>query len=279
MRTTKHFRKILLATDGSEQSAAAADTTISLALSSNAYVEVIHVLSTDEPSARGPKRLVDSIVSRMRLAGLGANGEVIAVGSDGVAAAITNESRSFNADLVVVGSRGLSEWQALLKHSVSHQLLLKLDCPLLVVRNRPAGAAGPKRLVVAVAGGDDVGPAIKASTAAASPGSKVLVVHVAQALFGAQGFAYVEPEEEASETVSTTVQALTDAGISASGFVAHGESVADVIAKVAREWEADMIVTGSSRMGDLASAIFGSVSHDLMHVSDRPVLIGERTTS
>ena len=277
-----------MATDGSEQSAAATDSTIALARSSNAELKVVHVWNLEVHHRHGhwdvevrseAEQLVDSVVSWMRAAGVSAEGEILRAGSNHVAAAIAGEARNFNADLVVVGSRGLSDWQAMRMHSVTHQLLAKLDCPLLVVRGRPAGSTGPLRIVVAVAGGDDVAPTVAAATAVATLGSKALVVHVAQAIFGAQGFAYVEPEAEASETVAGTVKLLTDAGITTSGFVAHAEPVGEVIAKVALEWDADLIVTSSSRMGDLASAILGSVSHDLLKVSERAVLIAERTTS
>ena len=40
--------------------------------------------------------------------------------------------------------------------------------------------------------------------------------------------------------------------------------------------KADLIVVGSSRMGDIGSLFLGSVSHDLLHMTDRPVLVAER---
>ena len=46
----------------------------------------------------------------------------------------------------------------------------------------------------------------------------------------------------------------------------------------AADWNADLIVVGSSRMGDIGSLFLGSVSHDLLHVTDRPVLIAERVS-
>ena len=48
------------------------------------------------------------------------------------------------------------------------------------------------------------------------------------------------------------------------------------MADIASDWKADLIVSGSSRMGNLAALILGSVSHDLLHVTDRPVLIAQR---
>jgi nucleotide-binding universal stress UspA family protein len=38
-------------------------------------------------------------------------------------------------------------------------------------------------------------------------------------------------------------------------------------------------VVGSSRMGDLGSLLVGSVSHGLLHATERPVLVAERVKS
>jgi nucleotide-binding universal stress UspA family protein len=51
------------------------------------------------------------------------------------------------------------------------------------------------------------------------------------------------------------------------------------VAEVAAGWNADLIVVGSSRIGDLGSLLLGSVSHDLLHGTKRPVLIAERVKS
>ncbi|HEV2139816.1 MAG TPA: universal stress protein, partial [Candidatus Dormibacteraeota bacterium] len=52
-----------------------------------------------------------------------------------IAEALAEAADQYHADLVVVGSRGLSDWQSLvLAHSVSHQLLTKVDCPVLIVK-------------------------------------------------------------------------------------------------------------------------------------------------
>jgi nucleotide-binding universal stress UspA family protein len=59
-------------------------------------------------------------------------------------------------------------------------------------------------------------------------------------------------------------------------LVPHSGPVAEVIAKVAETWDVDLIVVGSSRIGDLGSMVLGSVSHSLLRATERPVLIAER---
>jgi nucleotide-binding universal stress UspA family protein len=290
MDTSRGFSRILLATDGSEQAAAAVDATIELARFSSATVRVIHIWNLDVlqrdghwevEDRREARDLVNATVDRLTSAGLVAEGEVFRADSGHVATSIATVAREFSADLVVLGSRGLSDWQSMFRHSVSHKVLSVVDCPVLVVRGRPAGSAAKvHRILLAVAGGEDVAAAVKAAVGAASARvSTVMVVHVDQAIFGAQGFAYVESDEEIRDTMAAAIGLLRASGIEAEGLVARSGPVAKAIAEIATNWNADVIVVNSSRMGDLASMLVGSVSHDLLHISDRPVLIAERKRS
>lgn len=290
MNTPKGFEKILLATDGSQQGQAAVDATIELGRFSSAKVRVLHVWNLEVHHRDGhwdievrseAEQLVDAAVSRLQAAGLVADGEIYRADSHHVAAAIARVARGFSADLVVVGSRGLSDWQSMLKHSVSHQVLCAVDCPVLFVRGRPIGdIPGPPRLLLAIAGGDDIGPAVRAAVAVANvPGSRVVVVHVVQAIIGAQGFAYVESDDEIKATMAKAIRLLTDSGVEAEGMVVHTGPVAKSIADIAVSWNADLIVVGSSRMNDLGSLLLGSVSHGLLHATELPVLVAERVKS
>jgi nucleotide-binding universal stress UspA family protein len=284
MERAKGFERILLATDGSEQSTAAADAAISFATASSARVRVVHVWNLEVHHRHGfwdievhteAQGLVDAIVDRLLAAGVRADREISRADRGHVAGAVASAAHDFNADLVIVGSRGLSDWQSILKQSVSHQLLCSLRCPLLVVHTGSTViGAGGKRVLLAIAGGDDIGPCVAAAAAAAAmPGSEVLVVHVRQAFVGAQGFAYVEPEPEVRATMARTIELLHYAGVEAVGVVGRSGPVAAVVVELAASFKADVIVTGSRRAGDLSSLLLGSVSHDLMHSSDRPVLI------
>jgi nucleotide-binding universal stress UspA family protein len=287
MNTTKGFKRILLATDGSEHAQAAVEATITLGSPSSAEVLVVHVWNLevyqrdwqlDVEGRDEAARLVIKTVASLRKGGMAAEARICQANSDQVAATIGLAARDFKADLVVLGSRGLSDWQSIFKHSVSHQVLSAVDCPVLVVRERLAvNMSEPRRVLVAIAGGSDVAPCVRAAVAAApAPHSEVMVVHVAQTIFGAQGFAYVESSEEIQATMASAIEILKDSGIEAQGVVTHTGPVAQSVAEIARSWKADIIVVGSSRMGDLGSLLLGSVSHSLLHGTRRPVLVAER---
>jgi nucleotide-binding universal stress UspA family protein len=282
-------RRILVATDGSESAEAAVSLAASFAQTSGASVEVVHVWSLEVRHRHGvwdletrseARELVESTVDRLRLLDVDAEGDILDADSSHVAGALAEAVRKYDADLVVVGSRGLSDWQSLVSaHSVSHQLLTKVDCPVLIVRGpSPASEHQSKRILLAIAGGDDIEPGVAAAVAAAaSPGSAVLVVHVAQTIYAAQGLTYVESDEEIKEALARATVLLTAAGVAPDTIVAPSGPVAERVIEVAARWGADIIVIGSSRMGDLGSLLLGSVTHSLLRTSDRPVLVAERT--
>jgi nucleotide-binding universal stress UspA family protein len=286
MDTTKRFERILLATDGSEASKAAVDATIAIPKSPTAKVRVAHVWNLevhhrhshlDIEMRSEAEKLVDATVERLFHAGVIAEREICRADSKHVAAAIACAAKAFDADLVVLGSRGLSDWQSLAQHSITHQLLCGLDCPVLIVRGSASGSPiKVSKVLLAIAGGDDLAPGVRAAVAVSHPDASVMVVHVAQAIVGVHGFAYVESGDEIRETMAQACRLLGDAGVEVHGVVAHQGPVAKAVAEIAKDWNADLIVIGSSRMGDIASLFLGSVSHDLLHVADRPLLIAER---
>lgn len=287
MPTTTGFKRIVLATDGSDHAQAAVEATIALGGPSSAEVLVVHVRNTEvypddvpmETETRSDAAaLVLKTVEKLRNCGMVAEARLCEANGAEIAKTIAHVVREFNANLVILGSRGLSDWQSIFKHSVSHQVLAAVNCPVLVVRGRlTIEANSPRRVLLAIAGGDDVAPCVRAAVAAAqTPGSEVMVVHVAKAIFGPQGFAYIESPEEIQATMASALGILKDSSIKAQGVIAHASPVADSVAEIAQTWKADIIVVGSSRMGDLGGLILGSVSHSLLHSTTRPVLIAER---
>jgi nucleotide-binding universal stress UspA family protein len=284
MQSPRGFRRILLATDGSAESDAAVDVALALAKASSAEVRVVHVWNLEVHHRHGywdvevrseAEQLVDATADRFTTEGIQATREIRRADRGHVAGAVAVSAHDFCADLVVVGSRGLSDLHAMIESSVSRQVLCKVDCPVLIVRRKGVGTV--ERVLLAIAGGDDVAAGVKAAAAAAAaPGSTVLVVHVAQSIVGVQGIAYVEPDQEARATIASAIEQLRDAGVQANGVVAHPGPVAQTVADRAESWNADLIVVGSSRMRDLSAVVIGSVSRHLLRSTGRPVLVAER---
>jgi nucleotide-binding universal stress UspA family protein len=284
--TNSGFTRILLATDGSDESQAATAAVAMFARDSGAVVRVVHVWNLEVQHRHGvwdaelrseAKGLIHETVDRLRAQGIEADGAISRSDNDHIAAAVAEGARQFGADLIVVGSRGLSNWQALLRHSVSHQVLSNVDCPVLIVRSMPDTMREERRVLLAVAGGDDVEPATRAAIAAAgAPGSMVLVLHVPLDVISAQGLAFVERDEEIRATLDRALHMLNDAGISAESMVPAPDSVGRAVADTAAAWRADVIVIESARLGDLGGMLFASVTHDLLHLTRTPVLVAER---
>jgi nucleotide-binding universal stress UspA family protein len=136
------MNKIFLPVDGSDHSRRAIDQAAQLARLSGGEVRVFH-FQEREPSKAGvagfettadATGLVDAALGQLRAAGVKASGETRAGLAGEAAKAIVDEAGRFGADLIVMGSRGLSDFQGLLVGSVAHKVLHYAHCPVLIVR-------------------------------------------------------------------------------------------------------------------------------------------------
>jgi len=285
MGVSRRFERILLATDGSAAARAAVDATIALAKSPTVKVRVAQVWNLEirhrhgsaDVEVRGEAgKLVDATVERLFQAGVIAEREICRADRTHVAAAIACAARVFEADLVVIGSRGLLDWQALTLNHDTNQMLCGLDCPVLIVRGAASGPSIRKwKVLLAIAAGDELEPGVRAAVSIGRSDESVVVVHVAQTISGLHRFAYLESGDEIRETMARASKLLGDAGVKVQGVVAHQGPVTKAVAEIARDADADLIVIGSSRMGDIGSLFLGSVSFDLLQMTDRPALVTE----
>jgi nucleotide-binding universal stress UspA family protein len=107
-------------------------------------------------------------------------------------------------------------------------------------------------------------------------GDSVIVLHVHEFATGRWGRAQVDCAEGAGEKViGQVISGLRDAGITVKGVIGTAElgHVARTILAAAEEYDARLIVLGSSSRTDLPLLPFGSVSNRLLHLARRPVLI------
>jgi nucleotide-binding universal stress UspA family protein len=270
MGTNSRFERIFLATDGSEASEAAVEATIAVAKSPTAKVAVAQAWNLemrhrhykgDVEVRREAEKLVDATVERLFSAGVIAQREICRADSEHVAAAVACAAKAFGADLVVIGSRSLSDWHSLTRPGVSQQNLCGLDCPVLIVRAAQRGASIKKpRVLLAIAAGDDLEPGVRAAVAAGGPDASVIVVHVAQV-------AFLESGDDIRETMALACKLLGDAGVQVRGVVSHQGPVTKAVSELATDWNADVIVIGSSRLGEMGSLFLGPLSLDLLHMT------------
>jgi nucleotide-binding universal stress UspA family protein len=132
------FEKILLAVDGSEHSVQAAAAASEIATMSGGTVHVLHVheagLVLPVETNTEAQGVVDQTIKQLEAEGVNVSGQAVSARAGSVAPTIIDAARSFGSDLIVMGTRGLSDFSGLLVGSIAHKVIHHADCPVLVVR-------------------------------------------------------------------------------------------------------------------------------------------------
>ena len=136
------YSKILLAVDGSEHSRKALEAALEFARLSGAEVLLVHFQERDiskvgvydlETKTEG-MQFVRTAEAMLEKAGVRTRVVMRPIMHGYAAQEILAEARVFNPDLIVMGSRGLSDFMGLLIGSVAHKVMHFAPCPVLVVR-------------------------------------------------------------------------------------------------------------------------------------------------
>jgi nucleotide-binding universal stress UspA family protein len=136
------FTHILVAIDGSTYSNEAVPAVVEVARKFQSEVVVLHVSEHDKGRAvvysletpAGATTMVGDAVRNLRNLGIVAKGQVRDVAAGHVAKAIVETAEANGTDLIVMGSRGLSDLGALFVGSVTHKVIQTAGIPVLVVR-------------------------------------------------------------------------------------------------------------------------------------------------
>jgi len=136
------FEHIVVAVDGSSRSEETIVMALDLAQRYGSVVTVLHVREYERYEGSdvdmGPpisaEQLVDDVLARFVAAGVEAKGEVRRVSSGDTPEQIVEVAEKVSADLIVLGSRGMSEWKSLLLGGVASKVVAHATCPVLLVR-------------------------------------------------------------------------------------------------------------------------------------------------
>lgn len=206
--------------------------------------------------------------------GLVASGKAVMGGASG---ALVEASE--DADLVVVGSRGMGGFKGLLVGSVGVQVAEHAQCPAVVVRGLPDQTSS--RVVVGIDGSElSLAAAAFAMETASRRGWSVLAVHAwdvpaYDALASPVGPSAMELDNlleseriATSESLAGLRERFPDVDVTIE--VSKGPALRVLLEAAAN---AALIVVGTRGRGEFSGALLGSVSQAVLHRADLPVAV------
>lgn len=139
-----------------------------------------------------------------------------------------------------------------------------------------------KAIVLALDGSEGSKRAIPFAVELARQGNaKIVIAHVEERIVGKGGGPIHANEDEIRAEIDRLATALSGEGIEASVQAADVMvgGPAHVIASIADETGADLIVTGTRGLSPVSGLLLGSVTQRLLHIAHQPVLAIPEGTS
>lgn len=200
--------------------------------------------------------------------------------------AILSEAHRTGADVIVVGSRGLSALGRLVLGSVSRGVLRQATRPVLVVKGRVRPV---RRLVLGLDGSRNARRAVRfLARLPAPPGGQVTVVRVSEpvripsmglapasvraAVTRAVAELNARRADAARRDVEEAARRLAGAGWRARPVLRAGVPLAELL-KAVRAARADVLVLGARGVGGVARLLLGSVAEGVLSRAPVSVLI------
>jgi nucleotide-binding universal stress UspA family protein len=286
--------RVVLATDGSTDSRAAAGFLKDLPLPPSTTVRIVAVVSLpifarDAASAPELQRSVldraQGVVeaARAALGPLGLTIETDVVMGD-PRAEIVRQAEEWRADLVVLGARGLGKVKRFLLGSVSDAVARHAGCPVLVVKGRRRKLGS---VLVAMDGSEDSFQAVRFLQSLPLPRqTKVRLLSVVerlrypttapQAVHGqlVRMLKELEAERrgELDKVLERAAAQLDDKITRVTRYTPTGDPAEEIVA-TANDFDTDLVVVGARGLGGMARVLLGSVSEKVLHHARCPVLI------
>jgi nucleotide-binding universal stress UspA family protein len=289
--TEMHQHRIVVGVDGSPEAREALRWASRLASDRGAEVVAVHALGLLEPVAgelvpgHAHRGEVERRLAQDWCGGLGGSGRPFrTVVREGAAVdVLVDVAREEEADLLVVGSRGVGEAPALALGSTSLHVLQRSPVPVLVVPapERAGRHLALRRILAAVDGSSVSGPAIDAAAdLAVAVGAGVEVVHAVEDApvfpLGPAGRVTGEGEWEAPRRARQWLEPLCERArqrhVPVHLSVQRGWPD-EVVRQRAVDIDADLVVVATRHWGDPAQALLGSVSRRTAGFGHRPTLV------
>jgi nucleotide-binding universal stress UspA family protein len=225
------------------------------------------------------RQALDTIVERVLGADAAAHVERRTV-NDHTARGLLDSSA--DADLLVLGARGLSGWREIVVGSVTRQCLHHATKPMAVIHHpQPDEPSRPRqnRIVVGVDGSEGSRNALRwALDEARLRQATVAAVHVwTPAFIGSElvpaGDYDANENDRAGREVLESALASADTSGLASPVEPHVVSGSTAVALLEASQDANLLVVGSRGRGGFAGLLLGSVSDSVVHRANCPVVV------
>jgi nucleotide-binding universal stress UspA family protein len=269
------FQTIVLATDGSEYSAAAEQAAFELARHCDAQLLVARiVLSNPEYEALVPDQMeqaemaaqeqIDALAERARAEGLRAE-TILRHGADPYheVVGIADEK---HADVIVIGRRTRTDLARLMVGDSTAKVIGLASCSVLVV---PRDTKMPEQRILVATDGSRLGDA--AAYSAIRLATRCHLPLTAVAVSAPEG--NEEQRAEMAAVLERVHTAATEAGVEAECLHEQGRRPDEIITATAQRLPADLLVLGSHGRTGLSRLLMGSVSERVIGKATCPVLV------
>lgn len=282
------FKKILVPVDGSHSCLHAKMFAASIAKKFDSKVTVVHVVSHEfmHPELKAQYQLPNSILHKIDAAYLQAGKKIIRNAEDLFREAnipvearlVTHEDpaeyllelvKDEKYQLVVIGNRANTQSERYSLGSVTEKVARHAECPVLIVKRKPK----LENLLAAVDGSKHSDKALEyAAQLAQHYSANLALLHVEEdKLVRIGGPQVVECLGTVGECILKDAESKIK-GISLNKMLEYG-SPAQIIIKVAKKANVDIIVVGSRGLSSIRRYLLGSVSDDISMHSRNSVLI------
>ena len=290
------LERILVAIDNSPLGEQVFREALTLAQATGARLMLLHVLSDEEIGYPDVHRIADHLhqweASKQKGLALLQSRQAVAItagihteysqipGSSGHM--ICDRAHVWQADVIIVGHRGLSGLQELVQGSVSNYLVHHAPCSVLSVSSKVKPAC--QTLLVAIDGSDESRHAFdEALTLAKATAATLHLVNVISVEdrgspsilsltdpdFERQWQAFAQPRLDMLRSHQTVA---TAAGVTTEIHQKLGTNPGRGICELAQSLKADLIVVGRRGLSSLSELLMGSVSNYIVHYAPCSVL-------
>ncbi len=285
---------IVAATDFSETAAAALDWAAEVARPHGARVELVHALTLPAPPTdlippgpgfeeeveRGARERLEVAAAELRERGL----EVAARLQSGLPSqTLLDLAEESAADLIVLGTRGLTGLRHLLLGSTSQRVIQRARCPVLTVHPEDRGRHRPLATVLLPTDFSEdarrAGRAALRLLAPLGPPARLVLLHVFNLPIEYTAYGPIptslhylrDTGAEAESRLAEEAERLRAEGLQVETVAREGDP-AEVIADEARHCAADLLALGTHGRSGLAHLLLGSTAERVVQHAPCPVL-------